>query len=132
MKLAVVIFGCTTFALLVAGRYDSRFSDCDSGRTFSLAAYIIGWVGSLIFLLIYVTGLGEKIGDKFPTADFIWSVFCFVFYLTASIVLAVYTSCDYKSNRRIAAVVFGFITTILYIVEAILLKATAKIDAITE
>lgn len=84
----------------------------------------------MIFLLLNVTGLADKIGAGCKTADFIWAAFSFVFYLIASIVLACYIDC-YNGNRlvcggarsyRVAADVFGFFTTIAYLIEAIVLK----------
>ncbi|XP_039258054.2 myeloid-associated differentiation marker homolog [Styela clava] len=127
VKIVVVTLGCIAFALLVAGGYHcGRDSPCTSGRTFALATYIICWSVSVIFLLIYITGLNEKIGGSFATADFVWAVFSFVFCLTASIVLACYIdSGGWSRSRLIAADVFGFFTTVAYLIEAILLKKSS-------
>nr|XP_009859527.1 myeloid-associated differentiation marker homolog [Ciona intestinalis] len=128
LKACICVLGCTTFALLDAAGYEcfSPSDGCDSARKWSLAAFIISWGISVIFLLLNLTGLGAKIGSMFNTADFIWSAFSFVNYLIAAIVLACYLKCPsfdhYACQARLASDIFGFITAILYAVEAFFLK----------
>ncbi|XP_076803973.1 myeloid-associated differentiation marker-like protein 2 [Clavelina lepadiformis] len=125
LKAVICIFGCTTFAMLDAAGYECFESGCDSGRTWAFAAYIYCWVVSLIILLLRVTPLADKI-SPIDKIDFFWSVFSFFNYLAASIVLACYLECknfEYRvCSTRLAADIFGFITAILYAVEAFLLK----------
>jgi len=128
IKSVICIFGCTTFALLNASGYRCPyFNDgCDSGRTWAFAAYIISWAVSLIILLLHILGLASKI-SIFGSIDFVWSAFSCLHYLTASIVLASYLHCvsfDYfHCAARLAADIFGFLTSVLYLIEAFFLKS---------
>lgn len=120
---------------LVAGGYDCRYptnnQPCDSGRAYALAAYIISWSVSFILLLIYVTGLNKKIGDMMANIDFVWSILSCLLCFTGSVVLSCYLEVEtFGGSRRVASVVFGFFTTIAYIVEAFLLKSNIKGDIV--
>ena len=123
LKTAIVIVGCTTYALLDAGGYASADSGCDAGRTWAFAAFIYCWIGTAMLLLLRLIGLNSKIGP-FEKIDMIWSFFSFFNYLVASIVLAAYMECltnnNWSNSRRIASDVFGFIVAILYLVDGIL------------
>ena len=102
--------------------YKAFFDDgCDAGRTWAFAAYIYCWIGSTILLFLRLLGLDSKIGP-FEMIDMIWSFFSCLNYLVASIVVAAYVECDYYSERRIAAVVFGFIIAIVYAVDGVMSK----------
>ena len=121
MKTAIIIFGCTTYAFLDRGGYVAfRDSGCDAGRTWAFAAYIYCWIGSAILFLLRLIGLDSKMGP-FDKIDMVWSIFSFLNYIIASIVLAAYMNCVNTSNSyRIAADVFGFIVAILYIIDVIM------------
>ena len=125
LKTLICILGCTTFALLDNGQYASCRGDdgCVSGRTFSFAAYIYCWVGSTILLLLRLFGLDSKIGP-FGKIDMFWSIFSFLNYIAASIVLACYFRCNnfnYKPcSLRLAADIFGFVVAILYLIDAVM------------
>lgn len=137
VKCVVITLGCIAFTALVAGGYEcygpGGNQPCDSGRAYALAAYVISWSVSVILMLIYVTGLNEKIGDKMSNIDFVWSVFSCLLCFSGSVVLSCYLEGDVDSvwgSRRLASAIFGFFTTIAYIVEAVFLKANIKGDVI--
>lgn len=137
VKCIVITLGCIAFVALVAGGYGCTASGnqpCDSGRAYALAAYVISWSVSVILLLIYVTGLNEKIGNVMVNIDFVWAVFACLLCFTGSVVLSCYLNGNVESyaggSRRLASAIFGFFTTIAYIVEAVFLKANIKGDVI--
>ena len=127
VKAVIVTLGCIAFALLVFGGYYYCFysNACKSGRSYALAAYVISWSVSVILLLIHVTGMNEKIGEIIPTVEFAWSVFSAILCLSGSIVLSCFLEGDtnsYGGSRRLASAIFGFLVTIAYVTEAVLLK----------
>jgi len=52
IKLVVLLFGCTTFALMA----DSKGFDFNDALTFSFAIFIVCWSISLLFYFFHIIG----------------------------------------------------------------------------
>uniref|UniRef100_A0A8C1G290 Mal, T cell differentiation protein b n=1 Tax=Cyprinus carpio TaxID=7962 RepID=A0A8C1G290_CYPCA len=87
---------------------------------------IFCFVMTFVWLIIFACG-GHKNSSAWATADFIYHLIAVVFYLSASVILAYITTIfknsvlvDQYYKIDIAAVVFSFVTTLLYFIHCIL------------
>ncbi|CAK8677821.1 unnamed protein product [Clavelina lepadiformis] len=130
LKLIVLVFGCTTFALFAdSGAYGSP-----PAKTWAFAAYIISWSISLLFYFFHVTGLARgmncSVNFTYIGFDFIWAWLSTFHVFAASITFAININCNVSNNTKYCSeqagsIALGFATFILYAVEAFFLKGYA-------
>ncbi|XP_039258349.2 myeloid-associated differentiation marker homolog [Styela clava] len=132
LKTVIVALGAAAFGLLVDSGYSwcGRNGPCNAGVTFALAAYIVGWGITVIIWLLHISGLvqGNR-QSNLNKFEFIWSIVCVLLFWSASVCFAVYMVCrgnDFQKYRqchlRLAGVIIGFVTGVLYIIDAVFLK----------
>ncbi|XP_076823547.1 uncharacterized protein LOC143469667 isoform X1 [Clavelina lepadiformis] len=136
-KLAVLVGGCATFAIYA----DSLRYTSPPIKTYVLAAYIISWAISLLIFFAKLTGLSVHMNCpclSFDTFDYFWSWLSSVNYVSSSVILA----CFYDQNcdpgcggsgrfcscaKLLTALLLGFLTAFLYILEAQNLRLYAPV-----
>nr|XP_009858308.1 myeloid-associated differentiation marker-like protein 2 isoform X1 [Ciona intestinalis] len=124
LKTAILVGGAASFSLLVDSGYSWCRTSCEIGLTYALSAYCIAWgISVFVFLGRMFLPASKSSAKPFTVFQFVWSVISCLLFLSASSCFAAYMKCsnfDYNYCReRLAGVVVGFVTAILYIVDAV-------------
>lgn len=131
LKTVIIAFGAAAFGLLVDSGYAwcGRSTGCYAGITYALTVYIIGWAITVFIWFGHMAGLIEK-KDVLKKFEFIWSIICVLLFWTASSCFAAYTGCSGNQfdrfkvcQMRLSGLIIGFVTGVLYIVDAVLNRA---------
>nr|XP_002126601.2 myeloid-associated differentiation marker-like protein 2 isoform X2 [Ciona intestinalis] len=132
IKFLVLLFGCTTFALIA----DSNSYSYPSAKTWAFAAYIISWSISLLFYFFHATGLARQMNCggscTYDGFDFLWSWLSTIHILGASIAFSIYVTGSSGSAyyaKQASAAAIGFMTFALYAVESFVLRSYAPANA---
>uniref|UniRef100_H2YUX5 MARVEL domain-containing protein n=1 Tax=Ciona savignyi TaxID=51511 RepID=H2YUX5_CIOSA len=126
---SILVGGAAAFSLLVDSGFSWCGSTCKIGLTYSLAAYCIGWgVSVIIFLCRMFLPASKSSSRPFEMFQFGWSILSCLLFLSASSCFAAYMKCNkyeyYPCNERLAGVLVGFFTAILYVVDAVIHRPT--------
>lgn len=138
LKLLVLISGCACWALLAASKQYRNHGI----KIYAFAAYIISWAVSLLLYFFKATGLHLHIQSDcftFNTFDYFWSWLSCINYLVCSVIVAIFFGtgdplcggsgrfCLYA--MQLTSCVLGFVTAILYAIEAQNMKSYAPVGA---